>query len=179
MTQIGRFTATADGFAGHLETLTLHMPLNLVPAEFSDAEHAPDYRVFAGEGTMRWRSAQAGSALVRRRVHSSRSRSTTRHSFNRCVQTCSRTATTAMFLFGTVRPSVTTRREHAPLSILALRLGCMRAADRLPGCCTRRAAFARADCLRHRNPCARRRASFRYSGKLDMVGHARRECWPD
>ena len=50
MTQIGRFTATADGFAGHLETLTLHMPLNLVPAEFSDAEHAPDYRVFAGEG---------------------------------------------------------------------------------------------------------------------------------
>jgi uncharacterized protein (DUF736 family) len=50
MTQIGRFTATTDGFAGQLETLTLHMPLTLIPAEYLDAENAPDYRVIAGEG---------------------------------------------------------------------------------------------------------------------------------
>jgi uncharacterized protein (DUF736 family) len=50
MKQIGRFTATADGFAGQLETLTLHMPLTLIPAELSDAENAPDYRVIVGEG---------------------------------------------------------------------------------------------------------------------------------
>lgn len=50
MTQIGRFTATSDGFTGQLETLTLHIPLTLVPAEVSDAEHTPDYRIIAGEG---------------------------------------------------------------------------------------------------------------------------------
>ena len=50
MTQIGRFTTTADGFSGQLETLTLHMPLRLIPAEISEAENAPDYRVYAGDG---------------------------------------------------------------------------------------------------------------------------------
>ena len=50
MTQIGQFAATADGFSGQLQTLTLDVPLTLVPAEHSDAENAPDYRVIAGEG---------------------------------------------------------------------------------------------------------------------------------
>lgn len=48
--QIGHFNATDDGFAGWLRTLTLDMELTLVPAESSDSENAPDYRVMAGEG---------------------------------------------------------------------------------------------------------------------------------
>ena len=48
--QIGHFTATEDGFAGRLHTLALDMALTLVPAETSDSENAPDYRVMAGEG---------------------------------------------------------------------------------------------------------------------------------
>ena len=48
--QIGHFTATADGFAGRLHTLMLDTALTLVPAEASDTENAPDYRVLAGEG---------------------------------------------------------------------------------------------------------------------------------
>jgi uncharacterized protein (DUF736 family) len=50
VTQIGRFIGTTDGFKGQLETLTLHIPLTLVPTENSDGENAPDYRVIAGEG---------------------------------------------------------------------------------------------------------------------------------
>ena len=50
MTCIGRFTATADGFEGRLQTLTLDCQLALVPAAASEAENAPDYRVFAGVG---------------------------------------------------------------------------------------------------------------------------------
>lgn len=50
MTAIGNFTATPEGFEGHLRTLTLDVPLTIVPAEPSDAEKAPDYRIMAGEG---------------------------------------------------------------------------------------------------------------------------------
>lgn len=45
---IGTFTATADGFAGRLSLLTLDVELTIVPAEHSDSENAPDYRVLAG-----------------------------------------------------------------------------------------------------------------------------------
>lgn len=48
--QIGHFAATADGFAGRLHTLMLDTALTLVPAEASDTENAPDYRVLAGGG---------------------------------------------------------------------------------------------------------------------------------
>ena len=47
MTQIGRFTRTADGFQGHIETLSLKGELCLVPAD-AGAENAPDYRVHLG-----------------------------------------------------------------------------------------------------------------------------------
>lgn len=46
--RIGTFTATDGGFAGHITTLTLDLELTLVPAENSDSENAPDFRVIAG-----------------------------------------------------------------------------------------------------------------------------------
>lgn len=48
--KIGTFIAADGGFAGHLHTLTLDIDLTLVPADPSDSEKAPDYRVMAGEG---------------------------------------------------------------------------------------------------------------------------------
>jgi uncharacterized protein (DUF736 family) len=51
MTQIGQFAATEDGFAGRLRTVTLDIELTLVPAEASDTENAPDYRVMMGSET--------------------------------------------------------------------------------------------------------------------------------
>jgi len=47
MTQIGRFIRTADGFHGHIQTLSLDVELCLVPAD-ADAENAPDYRIHLG-----------------------------------------------------------------------------------------------------------------------------------
>lgn len=49
MTQIGQFTRGKSGFSGQIRTLTLDIVLALVPAEPSDAENAPDYRVHLGE----------------------------------------------------------------------------------------------------------------------------------
>jgi uncharacterized protein (DUF736 family) len=48
--QIGTFRATADGYAGRLICLTLDVELTLVPAEHSDADNAPDYRVMRSSG---------------------------------------------------------------------------------------------------------------------------------
>lgn len=45
MAQIGQFIRDATGFSGHVCTLTLDVELTLVPADPSDAENAPDYRV--------------------------------------------------------------------------------------------------------------------------------------
>ena len=45
---IGNFVAADGGFAGRLHMLTLDMDITLVPAEPSDSENAPDYRVIAG-----------------------------------------------------------------------------------------------------------------------------------
>jgi uncharacterized protein (DUF736 family) len=46
--RIGTFVAADGGFTGHLHTLTLDIDLVLVPADPSDSENAPDYRVIAG-----------------------------------------------------------------------------------------------------------------------------------
>lgn len=46
--RIGTFVAADGGYAGHLKTLTLDIDLVLVPAESSDSENAPDFRVIAG-----------------------------------------------------------------------------------------------------------------------------------
>ena len=45
MPQIGQFARDASGFAGQLVRLTMKRDLVIVPAEHSDAENAPDYRV--------------------------------------------------------------------------------------------------------------------------------------
>lgn len=50
MTCIGSFRATRDGLSGRVQTLTIDRALTLVPAEHSDAENVPDYRILAGEG---------------------------------------------------------------------------------------------------------------------------------
>ena len=51
MTQIGHFTRTKSGYTGRIHTLTLDRELTLVPAESTDAENAPDYRVRCGDGS--------------------------------------------------------------------------------------------------------------------------------
>ena len=48
MTLIGEFTRTKSGYGGRIRTLALDAALVLVPAEHSDAENAPDYRVHLG-----------------------------------------------------------------------------------------------------------------------------------
>ncbi|TJW35216.1 MAG: DUF736 domain-containing protein, partial [Mesorhizobium sp.] len=46
MAQIGTFTRNDDGFFGNISTLTLDAKLAMLPAEKSDAENAPDHRIF-------------------------------------------------------------------------------------------------------------------------------------
>jgi uncharacterized protein (DUF736 family) len=48
MPQIGEFTRTKNGSAGHIRTLSLDAEIVLVPAEHTDTENAPDYRVHHG-----------------------------------------------------------------------------------------------------------------------------------
>ena len=48
MSQIGRFIRTKSGYSGRIHTLTLDAELVLFPAEHSDTENAPDYRVHLG-----------------------------------------------------------------------------------------------------------------------------------
>lgn len=45
MPQIGEFKRTKNGYAGHIRTLSLDADIVLIPAEHTDAENAPDYRV--------------------------------------------------------------------------------------------------------------------------------------
>lgn len=45
MTHIGNFKRTKSGYAGRIHTLTLDAELVLNPADHSDAENAPDYRI--------------------------------------------------------------------------------------------------------------------------------------
>ena len=49
MSLIGEFTRTKNGYGGRIRTLVLDAALVLVPAEHSDAENAPDYRVHLGD----------------------------------------------------------------------------------------------------------------------------------
>ena len=46
--QIGNFIRTANGYEGMIETATLDLRIALVPAEHSDTEKAPDWRVHRG-----------------------------------------------------------------------------------------------------------------------------------
>ena len=49
MTQIGAFTKTKTGFSGSIRTLTLDVELTIRPIEKSDADNAPDHRIFAAD----------------------------------------------------------------------------------------------------------------------------------
>lgn len=48
MSLIGQFSRTKSGYAGRVRTLAIDVELVLVPAEHSDAENAPDYRIHLG-----------------------------------------------------------------------------------------------------------------------------------
>ena len=47
--QIGSFFRTASGFEGIIETATLDIRISIVPADPTDAEKAPDWRVHRGD----------------------------------------------------------------------------------------------------------------------------------
>jgi uncharacterized protein (DUF736 family) len=49
MTQIGEFKRTKSGYSGRIRTLTIDAELVLIPADHSDAENAPDYRILRGD----------------------------------------------------------------------------------------------------------------------------------
>ncbi|NTA50677.1 DUF736 domain-containing protein [Agrobacterium tumefaciens] len=49
MTQIGQFNRTKTGFEGEFRALGIKEDISLVPAEHSDSENAPDYRVLLGD----------------------------------------------------------------------------------------------------------------------------------
>lgn len=49
MALIGQFTRTKSGYSGHIRTLTLDAALVLLPADPSDAENAPDFRIHLGD----------------------------------------------------------------------------------------------------------------------------------
>lgn len=49
MTQIGAFNRTKTGFAGRIHCLALDVELVLTPADNSDTENAPDYRIHLGD----------------------------------------------------------------------------------------------------------------------------------
>jgi geranylgeranyl pyrophosphate synthase len=61
MPQIGEFTRSKSGFAGHIRTLTLDLDVTLVPIDPGEAENAPDHRLFHGDGDL----ARALSILAR------------------------------------------------------------------------------------------------------------------
>jgi uncharacterized protein (DUF736 family) len=48
VTQIGSFTRTKFGYTGRLHVLGLDAELDIAPAEKSDVENAPDYRLMLG-----------------------------------------------------------------------------------------------------------------------------------
>jgi uncharacterized protein (DUF736 family) len=57
MTHIGNFKRTKSGYAGRIHTLTLDAELVLNPADHSDAENAPDYRIHR-ENAGGWRGLE-------------------------------------------------------------------------------------------------------------------------
>jgi uncharacterized protein (DUF736 family) len=50
MAQIGKFTRETTNFIGRIQTFTFSQHVTIVPAEPSDAENAPDYRIHLGTG---------------------------------------------------------------------------------------------------------------------------------
>ncbi|ONH84067.1 hypothetical protein APZ41_006470 [Roseomonas mucosa] len=48
MPQIGTFAREQSGFTGRIHTFTITQEITVVPAEPSDTENAPDYRIHLG-----------------------------------------------------------------------------------------------------------------------------------
>lgn len=48
MIEIGRFTHTADGYIGAIQTLSLAFKLHILPAEPSDNRKAPQWHIYLG-----------------------------------------------------------------------------------------------------------------------------------
>ena len=65
MPQIGQFTRETTGFVGRVHTLTLYRELTIVPAEPSDAENAPDYRVHVLDTISNETGAEIGAGWKR------------------------------------------------------------------------------------------------------------------
>lgn len=65
MPQIGTFTREQSGFAGRIETLSLSRDIALVPAEPSEAENAPDYRIHVRNGGSDENGPETGAAWKR------------------------------------------------------------------------------------------------------------------
>lgn len=65
MTQIGQFTRSKSGYTGRIHTLTLDRYLTLVPAEPSDAENTPDYRIHRADGAGAEIGPEVGAAWKR------------------------------------------------------------------------------------------------------------------
>ena len=65
MSVIGQFTRENDGFVGHLTTLSLHQDIIIVPAEPSDAENAPDFRVHVLDTMSNETGAEIGAGWKR------------------------------------------------------------------------------------------------------------------
>jgi uncharacterized protein (DUF736 family) len=49
MTVIGTFTPTADGYSGHIRTLTIRRQIRILANEQTDTPHAPDFKFFCGD----------------------------------------------------------------------------------------------------------------------------------
>lgn len=49
MPQIGNFTRTSTGFAGHIRTLSFDTEFVIVSADRTTAENAPDFRIYLGD----------------------------------------------------------------------------------------------------------------------------------
>ncbi|TYC79386.1 DUF736 domain-containing protein [Novosphingobium sp. BW1] len=47
--QIGEFRKTRDGYEGSIRSLTIDAEVCLVPAQFSKAENAPEWRLLRGD----------------------------------------------------------------------------------------------------------------------------------
>jgi uncharacterized protein (DUF736 family) len=48
--QIGSFFRTANGYEGIIETATLDIRISIIPADPADADKAPDWRIYRGDG---------------------------------------------------------------------------------------------------------------------------------
>jgi uncharacterized protein (DUF736 family) len=49
MTVIGTFVPIADGYSGHISTLTIRQRIRILANEQTDTPHAPDFKLFCGD----------------------------------------------------------------------------------------------------------------------------------